>query len=763
MTTTSAMGRPAALAMGEVLEGKYQIIREVGRGAMGVVYEALHIALERRVAVKTLLEEVSADPQVGARFEREARAASAIGHPNIVDVFDLGRTGDGLLFMVMELLDGESLASLLKRTPKVPIALALHVMTQVLGGLSAAHKHGIVHRDLKPDNIFIVQSEERPNLVKIVDFGISKVLKPSPTGSSNVTAKVAGTMVGSVLGTPLYMSPEQAIGQVTTIDHRTDVYSAGVVLYEMLCGRTPYLGESYVQIFASLLEGDYPAPRTLSPEIPPDVEAAIVCALDRDMSKRFPSAAAMRQALTGATGSMPEPVLLSASLGEPLRPADGLGPPVLGASSIALAAEPPGRAARKAVGRELVGTDPFAPPLEAEATPMLACDLDRPLALSVRPAVREDEPLPGKAKATKPAPSKKPPRAPERLLPSRARKRLLLVATVLALAIAARVAYSVFRPDGNGTLSLRHGEGRKVVLDVLPAGATVQLDHRPTTQRELLLDEGSEHVLNLTAPGRLTRRFSFIAKPGLKLTVKLGHILPLPLPTDPPPLPAELSADCPERPRAAEEIDSAFAKLDKLGECLALGADAGGDGRRAAAHTRMRAEELGLCQRLVGEAAEMSPPMPELQIAAEAYLGAVRGNQRMEQLARLSTTFRAEYLAARTTWQLEELALEQQTGGDSANPHMRRMALAGQAWLRAVKAGQGVDRAGARLQESQRALVEQAQKVGPAGMAASGQPDFLRAADELVAQATVSRKTAEMVALDSSRRLISAFNGLILH
>ncbi len=172
--------------------------------------------------------------------------------------------------MVMELLDGESLADMLKKTPQLPIPLGTHIMVQVLSGLSAAHKHGIVHRDLKPDNIFILNSEERPNFVKIVDFGISKVLIPKAPGVA-VTVKGSGTMVGSILGTPLYMSPEQAIGQVAAIDHRADIYSAGVVMYEMLCGRTPFVGEGYAQILGGLLEGKYPPPRNLRPEISPGV------------------------------------------------------------------------------------------------------------------------------------------------------------------------------------------------------------------------------------------------------------------------------------------------------------------------------------------------------------------------------------------------------------------------------------------------------------------------------------------------------------
>ncbi len=762
MTGAATTSLPAALRVGEVLDGKYQILRELGRGAMGVVYEALHIVLERRVAVKTLLEGVSADPQIGARFEREARAASAIGHPNIVDVFDLGRTSDGLLFMVMELLGGESLASILKRTPRLPIPSAIHVMSQVLSGLSAAHKHGIVHRDLKPDNIFVISSEERPNFVKIVDFGISKVLAGSTAASPGVTAKVAGTMVGSVLGTPLYMSPEQAIGQIASIDHRTDIYSAGVVLYEMLCGRTPYLGESYVQIFASLLEGNYPPPRSLAPEIPPDLEAAIVCALDRDLEKRFASAAAMRQAISGGSAELtPAPMLMPASLGDPLRAAPAADPIGLGRSSIALVENPvPERPSHRQPGRSGRPADPFAPPPEHDMAPLLADDLDRPIAMRspTRPAPESRPVELAQPQRKRPAPVPKGTMAPARILSSRARSRLLLVLAVLAVAVAARVAYSVLRPDGQGSLSIRRGDSQKVQLKVVPEQASVQIDHRPTPERELALDAGTEHVLNAAAPGRITRRFSFVAKAGLKLQVHLVHNLPLPSPSDPPPLPAELSADAPEQAQGADEIEAAFAKLDRYADCLALTGDASADGKKGG-RGRMRAEEHDLCERLVAEAAAAPPAMLELQAAADAYLAAVKGGQRLEQLARLGTTFRAELIAARMTWQMEELALQAKLDGQNPGWKMQRFALGALLWQRAVKAGQGVEPAVAKLVDFAKTLHD-----GEHGEEAPGQSDFAHAAQDLVglASAQPGKKPTEIAVLDGTRRLISAFNSLIL-
>jgi eukaryotic-like serine/threonine-protein kinase len=265
--------------VGEILDGKYEIAREIGRGAMGVVYEALHLGLGRRVAIKTLLGQMGADGEAAARFEREAQSASAIGHPNIIDIFDLGCTQGGLRYMVMELLAGKLLDAIMRRTPQLPIPLSIHIVSQVLSGLGAAHKNGIIHRDLKPENIFVIDSDERPSFVKIVDFGISKMVGPRTTPSPT-SARFAGTVAGVVLGTPLYMSPEQAIGQ--PLDQRTDIYSTGVVLYEMLCGRTPIEGKSYPEIMTGILKGSYPPPRSIRPEISPArcfLEARTVCRL----------------------------------------------------------------------------------------------------------------------------------------------------------------------------------------------------------------------------------------------------------------------------------------------------------------------------------------------------------------------------------------------------------------------------------------------------------------------------------------------------
>jgi serine/threonine protein kinase len=794
----------ATLAVGELLEGKYQIARELGRGAMGVVYEAMHTALGRRVAVKTLIEGAGADVEMGARFEREARAASAIGHPHIIDVFDLGRTKQGLLFMVMELLDGVPLATMLQQTPQLPIPLAIDLMSQVLGGLAAAHKHGIVHRDLKPENIFVINTEERPNFVKIVDFGISKVLGPQ-AATAGASVKFAGTMVGAVLGTPLYMSPEQAIGQVAVIDHRTDIYSAGVVLYQMLCGRTPFTGTSYPQILGGILEGKFPLPRSLRPEIPATLEAAIVRALARDIEARFATAADMRAELVGAqTATGQAAAAFSSSIGGPLpiAPASSTGDPLpvslapadkpfaVGDEPIALLDHSPlSPAAKKRAASP--GADPFAPPPDSTIAPLLANPLDRSVSFHPSPAMRRapeperfESPPPRARPATPPrerpiaaprrdvAPARERDIAPvpEPLRPPKKRPWLLIAIALLVLAVGVRFGLPALRSAGQGGLSPKRGDRHKLLLAVEPREASVQIDHIPVTAGAFPLDSGPQrpHVLNATAPGRVTRRFSFTMTSDTKLGVRLSHTLGAPSPTDPPPLPAELAADYPDSPRPAAEIDSAFAKLDRFAECLAVASDPAADDRRGGAHGRLGSEDLALCQRLVNEASSTEPALPELQAAAEGYLAAVRKGQKPEALAGLATTFRAEFLAARTAWQMEELSRQGKDEGQNAAWHMRRVALAAQAWLRARKASPSDTQAGetqrARLQEYFQTFTNHIRSTPQALANTHGGSDFLSAAEELLALANGQggRKPSEFAALDACRKLLAAFDALVV-
>ena len=756
------MGQAAAerplpsLLPGQILGGKYQIVREIGRGAMGVVHEALHMALGRRVAVKTLLAEIGHDPQLMERFQREARAASAIGHPHIVDVFDLGRTPDGVLFMAMELLNGKSLAALLAETPRLPIPLALDLAGQILGGLGAAHRNRIVHRDLKPDNIFVLDTEDRPNFVKIVDFGISKIVVQSGRAPSGF-GRGAGTVAGTIMGTPLYMSPEQLLGEVSRVDHRTDIYATGVVLYEMLCGRTPFEGANHVQVFAAILDGYYPTPRSLRPEIPPDVEAAIVCALNRNMDKRFETAAAMREALTGRSAELtPPPELIPVSFGEALPTSFGEAVPP---SSTPVHVQGDGRIPSLIWLKE----EPAPAPKPARLLPPSAMPGGDPMQPAAEPALEMARLSRGRSVVRQ-----RPTMAPAPAKPSRGVSRLWLALAAAALIVVAPFAYRHLRPAGNKAAPAAHRELYRVTLAVDPATASVQIDQGPATRDDLPLEPGTTHVVHAAAPGRITRNFSFEAKADQGLLIRLGRTLPLPSPAEPDPSPSELAVGYSPDPPPRESIDHAFAKLDRYARCLALLGYAEGDTRKGGNPAGPSNSTMSACVQLLDEANTLAPPMFQLHTTGAAYLQAVHGGQSPAALRKLLAAFRAEFLAVRFDWQMSELSRQGTDDGQTAAWHLRRVALAAQAWVRQSRVPSAAARAAkdgqTKFDESYQALLEFAEHSPKAMAQVSGADEFMNAAQELVAltRNEPDKRHDVVVAFAACRRLLAAFNVLVV-
>ncbi|KYG08196.1 hypothetical protein BE21_02010 [Sorangium cellulosum] len=287
---------------------------------MGAVYEADDVALQRRVAVKVLSPELARGRSALSRFEREARAASAIQTEHIVRVLDAGvDQATGSPFLVMELLRGEDLAHLLDRLGPLPPRLALRIVAQACVGLERAHEAGVVHRDIKPANLFLARREGGGGLVvKLLDFGVAKIL-PAHDPRRDTTGL---TWSGHVLGTPRYMSPEQARG-IKDIDHRTDLWSLGVVLYRALAGRTPTEDVTSVGELITALVADLPAPvQDFAPWVPPEVAAVIDGALQYQPADRYPSASAMRDALLPLLGE--DPLSLDESLLVPLAPSERL-------------------------------------------------------------------------------------------------------------------------------------------------------------------------------------------------------------------------------------------------------------------------------------------------------------------------------------------------------------------------------------------------------------------------------------------------------
>ncbi len=270
--------------VGAALAGRYLIVRRIGEGGMGAVYEAKHTVIGKRVAVKVLLEKFHSNRDLVARLLQEARLASSIGHENIVDVTDFGTTDDGRSFVVMEFLDGEPLAQLVMREAPLPVERSLRIARQVASALGAAHAKGIYHRDVKPENVYLVKRGDA-DFVKVVDFGISKAVKQ---GGEDPAESYRLTHTGLLLGTPLYMSPEQARGE-DDLDHRVDVWALGVMLYECLTGEVPFHANNYLGIISQVLTRDAPPPSRLRPElgIPPAVESVVMRAMEKDRQKRY--------------------------------------------------------------------------------------------------------------------------------------------------------------------------------------------------------------------------------------------------------------------------------------------------------------------------------------------------------------------------------------------------------------------------------------------------------------------------------------------
>jgi eukaryotic-like serine/threonine-protein kinase len=279
----------------------YELVSLVGEGGMGSVYLARHVTIGRSAAVKVMRPEFAGDPSLVARFVNEARAAAAVGHPGIVDVIDVGvLVGTKLPYLMMEYLPGENLHARLDRVGRLPVPQAVDIVLQAVEALGAAHARGLVHRDLKPDNLFLVPNSRGREIVKVLDFGIAK-LRPDHDESG------VKTRTGIVLGTPLYMSPEQCRGLRNEVDQRTDIYALGLILFEMLCGRTPFQAESSMDVMMMHASSPPPAPRSLNPDIPPALELVIFKALAKRREDRFASMADFSAAIAAAMATPPRP------------------------------------------------------------------------------------------------------------------------------------------------------------------------------------------------------------------------------------------------------------------------------------------------------------------------------------------------------------------------------------------------------------------------------------------------------------------------
>jgi len=325
--------------------GNYNITRQLGEGGMGAVYLGEHPLIGKKVAVKVLHDDLATKQDIVQRFFTEAKAVNDIHHENIVDIVDFGQmkddSGKELVYFLMELLEGEPLSGRLKKGQMTPEE-SVHVLEQCCSALAASHAKNIVHRDLKPDNIYLVHRGHDTNFVKLLDFGIAKL-----TGANAASGM---TRAGAVIGTPAYMSPEQCDGR-GNIDHRSDIYSLGVVMFEMLCGRVPFTGDGFGEVLVAQLTLPPPRPTEINPNVPPGLEAIVLRCLEKGRDQRFQTMDELRDALvnsgayvpprpltgynkiidTGTAPTMmpdqmqaPRPTTLSGSAGE-VRPGTGSG------------------------------------------------------------------------------------------------------------------------------------------------------------------------------------------------------------------------------------------------------------------------------------------------------------------------------------------------------------------------------------------------------------------------------------------------------
>jgi serine/threonine protein kinase len=261
--------------------GRYEIIQELGRGAMGIVYKAKDPLIERMVAIKSInLHELDAQQreEYQARFYQEAKAAGRLSHPNIVTIYDLGESGD-TAYIAMELMEGRELHNLIA-TARLPLDRALSIAIQTAEGLAFAHRHGIVHRDIKPSNIMVLGDDH----IKIADFGIAKM-----------DSSMSLTRVGLIMGSPLYMSPEQVKG--TGVDARSDIFSLGIVLYELLTGLKPFTGENVNAVMYQIVNEPPRKPGSINPEISPSLEMAVLKCLEKNPEDRYQNASELSQDL----------------------------------------------------------------------------------------------------------------------------------------------------------------------------------------------------------------------------------------------------------------------------------------------------------------------------------------------------------------------------------------------------------------------------------------------------------------------------------
>jgi len=469
----------APLVPGQVLDSKYTVSKMLGGGAMGIVYEAYHLRLEKAVAIKVLRPELAAVEDLRDRFEAEARAAAAIGHPNIVTVTDLGQTPNGALYFVMDRLRGETLGERLERQGKLEVTAAARIVMEVLSGLEAAHELRLVHRDLKPDNIFLARPPGGREIAKILDFGIAKAL-------ASVGRRQKGTHVGATVGTPMYMAPEQAVGD-PDIDARADLYSMGVILYQVLSGRPPFDGKNAVDVMAALMMETPVSLGSLCPHAPLALVQLVESAMSRDRTQRPATAAEFMARLEEAVAHV-KPVSAKGNTAYDASGLSALESGVLVDLAGNVIAEPPRPVVPTMVDDLFQHQPPAQPPLEEEALP------EKPT-LRITHALLRDDPTPPPVTA--------PARAPSRRWP------WLLVIPVLAAAGLLVVPRLTGPAEPAATLAPARPTSM-VHFDLGGADSQLFLDGSPLASNPIALGSGELHTVTAVSGGRVVGTEKFL-------------------------------------------------------------------------------------------------------------------------------------------------------------------------------------------------------------------------------------------------------------
>ncbi len=446
---------------GAIINERFRVIKLIGEGGMGAVFEGEHTGVGRKVAIKVLHPSFARNAEIVGRFQREARSAAAIGHDNIIEIMDFG-THDGAPYMVMEYLKGQSLRERLDERGTLPFGDAAYIMTQVLSALGAAHASDIIHRDLKPDNVFLITKAGHRDFVKLLDFGIAKLRgddKPENKGL---------TQTGAVMGTPYYMSPEQALGK-RDIDHRADLYSAGVMLYQMVTGQVPFDGESQAELLMMIVYrmNGLKRAREIVPGIPEEYDNIIVRSLEKERELRFGSAQEFAQALV----------------------------PFVTAPKVSWAPNSTGA--------------PRSNPIPTPTPNLTPLNWEKGVAATMPSQPRVDVP-----KAMTAAGAIAPLAQPEAVAKPKSRTGLFATVGVAALVAA---GIGVFALKGSSRPAATQAAAQPpavpvtptmsanvtIDLDGLPAGAAITVDDAPSASPHLTLPRGSSHAIRVTAPGRL--------------------------------------------------------------------------------------------------------------------------------------------------------------------------------------------------------------------------------------------------------------------